>query len=236
MREGLKCLYKGKDALSRQVALFSLCGIFGLVDIYYSINDFDGVIPTILYVFLWIIFSMYIVGYEVIFLNERELPDINFRPFKLIVKKPLIYFLIFIIPMVIAKLFPEYVWAAFLTEMLLAVPITMIQAGYSYNFIEDEAYKLFENSSFWNYIKLFFKRILLFIGAYLAVSIVIFLIFFIIGLVLTIKWDFEKVGLLISSNQYMIERLSNFFAGIFLVYVLTITTLVWDYELIKTYE
>ena len=64
------------------------------------------------------------------------------------------------------------------------------------------------------------------------------MIFFTAGLVIALIYhgDVNSIGLLISSWQSSIAKLSNFIAGISLMYFLTIGTLVWDYELIKTYE
>ena len=240
MLEGLKTLYSGKDAFSRQITLFSLCGIFGLIDVYVTVDGVETISlwGKILYLIGWFVFSIFIVGYEVLFLHERELPDIDFRPFNLFFQKPLIFFLLFVIPMTFAKIFPDYLRVAFITEMLLAIPLTMIQAGFSYNYNGDEAYKLFENPSMKHYIALFFKRIWVFLLAYIVVSLIVFFIFFVFGVCVAIihKGDMEAVGMFLSSLQFVIGSLSNFLAGILLIYALTIATLVWDYELIKTYE
>lgn len=240
IKEGLSRIYKGKDAFSRQLALFSLCGILAILDLYFVSDGIESmnIIQIVLYSMMWLLFSMYIVGYEVLFLHERELPDLDCRPFKYIIKKPLIYFFLFTIPLIAAKFFPNYVSAAFLTEMLLAVPLTMVQAGYSYNFLEDEAYKFYENSSFKEYAILFLKRLGLFAVSYLIVSFVLFVLFFIFGFVAVIIYhgDVETIRLILSGNQFITEKLSNVFGDIFLMYLLTIATLIWDYELIKTYE
>lgn len=240
MIEGLKCLYKGKDTFSRHLTLFSLCGIFGLLDVYVTIEGIETISPLLktFYLFAWFLFSVYIVGYEVIFLHERELPDIDLRPFKLFFQKPLIFFLLFIIPMTFAKIFPDYLKVAFITEMLLAIPLTMIQSGFSYNYNNEEAYKLFDNPSLKNYISLFFKRLWVFLLAYIFVTVIVFLIFFLYGVILVLihSGDMESVGLILSSAQFTITKLSNFLTGIMLIYLLTISTFVWDYELIKIYE
>ena len=240
MLEGIKRIYSGREVFSRHLTLFSLCGIFGLLDMCVTVEGIEGIdiFAKFLYLLAWFVFSVFIVGYEVVFLHERELPDIDFRPFQLFFQKPLILFLIFVIPMTFAKIFPEYLRVAFATEMLLAIPLTMIQSGYSYNYNSEEAYKLFEKPSIKHYIALFFKRIWVFIFAYILVSFIVFLIFFFYGTILAIihSGDMETVGMILSSNQFMITKLSNFITGILLIYFLTISTLVWDYELIKTYE
>lgn len=240
MIEGLKTLYSGKEAFQRHLTLFSLCGIFGLVDVCVAVDGVEtlSLVAKIFYILSWFAFSVFIVGYEVLFLHERELPDVDFRPFKLFFQKPLIFFLIFVIPMTFAKIFPDYLRVAFVTEMLLAIPLTMIQAGFSYNYRAEEAYKLFENPSMKNYVGLFFKRLWVFLSSYIIVSFIIFLIFFLYGVCVAVihRGDMESVSLILSSSEFVITKLSNVLAGVLLIYSLTIATLVWDYELIKTYE
>ena len=240
MLEGIRKIFGGKEALSRHITLFSLCGIFGLIDVCATVEGINsiGTLSKSLYLLSWFLFSVFIIGYEVMFLHERELPDINFKPFQLFFQKPLIFFLFFVIPMTLAKIFPDYLRVAFATEMLLAIPLTMIQSGYSYNYNSEEAYKLFDNPSIKHYIVLFFKRLWVFLLAYLLVSFIVFLIFFFYGTVIAIihSGNMETVGMILSSNQFTITKLSNFITGILLIYFLTISTLVWDYELIKTYE
>ncbi len=240
MLEGIKRIYSGKESFSRHIALFSLCGILGLIDVCVTVDGVEslGILAKSLYILAWFIFSVFIIGYEVIFLHERELPDIDFRPFQLFFQKPLIFFLFFVVPMTFAKIFPDYLRVAFATEMLLAIPLTMIQSGFSYNYNSNEAYKLFENPSLKHYISLFFKRLWVFIFAYILVTFVVFIIFFMFGTFLAIvhRGNIESVGIMLSSMQFTITKLSNFLTGILLIYLLTISTLVWDYELIKTYE
>jgi len=238
--EGINKIFHGNKAFERHLSLFSLCGIFGVLNVCYLSDGIEGLdsFQAICYTLLWIIFSVYIIGYEVLFLNERELPDVDFRPFNLIMKKPLIYFLLFVIPMSIVKFFPEYASAAFFVELLLAVPLTMIQAGYSYHFEEDESYKFFENSSFKDFFALVFKRLWLFMCSYIVVSLVVFVLFFIVGIIAVIayKGNIENLIFNIISHRLIISKLSGIIGGVLLTYVLTISTLVWDYELIKTYE
>ena len=82
------------------------------------------------------------------------------------------------------------------------------------------------------------KRVLLFICAYIFVSIVIFLIFFVAGFVIALIYqgDSAEISMFISSLQTVVVKLSNFISGILFVYILSIICLVWDYELIKMKE
>jgi len=38
MIEGIKRVFKGKELLARQIALFSICGIAGLINGYFALN------------------------------------------------------------------------------------------------------------------------------------------------------------------------------------------------------
>ena len=53
---------------------------------------------------------------------------------------------------------------------------------------------------------------------------------------LKFRGDLTEIGLIISSKEYAIKTIATFMTGILMVYTLTIGTLIWDYELIKTYE
>ena len=66
----------------------------------------------------------------------------------------------------------------------------------------------------------------------------IFIIFFIIGIVLAIyfKGDINTITLTISAQQTAVAKLSNYITSILLIYTLSIGVLVWDYEMLKTYE
>ena len=51
MLEGLKKLYSGKEAFSRHLTLFSICGIAGLVDVYVTLEGMNSIslVNTFLY-------------------------------------------------------------------------------------------------------------------------------------------------------------------------------------------
>lgn len=242
MIEGIKKVFCGKDALTRQISLFSVCGIAGLINGYFilysgNMNDM-GLLAKILLTILLIIFALFFTGYEVIFLKERELPDIDMRSFKIALKK--IPFIVFLagVPILLVSLYTKYSAAAFLIQALFALPLTMMQAGFSYNYDNNDAEKLFEKFVLKDYFVLFFKWLLVIGICYFLTLVLIFLIFLIGGLVLVImhKGDANSIALLISSQQTAIAKMANYLTGILLVYLLSIGTLVWDYDLIKTYE
>ena len=238
--EGLKKIYSGNDVFPRHLSLFSLCGIAGLVDVYAMSEGINSLnlIGLICYIIFCLIFALFITGYEIIFLRERELPDIDLRAFKLLLNKPLMVVVFITSFLVLAKLLPNFAQALFLLELLFAVPITLIQAGFSYNYNAKEAFNLFSKLSFKNYFTLLLKRLSLIIFSYVIIALIIFVIFFVIGVLIVIsqQGDIQSAGLIISSMQFTVSKLSNFISGILLVYMLTVFTLAWDYELIKTFE
>lgn len=61
---------------------------------------------------------------------------------------------------------------------------------------------------------------------------------FIIGLITAFyyKGDINTMTLFISSQQTIIEKLSNIIASILFMYTISIGILIWDYEVLKTYE
>lgn len=242
MREALACLYKGENALQRQICLFSICGIAGLINGYMALveqyyND-ATIYLKIGFAILSILFSFFIVGFETEFLHTRSIPDSDMNILKTAAKKiPFIIFLI-MIPLCMISLFSTYQYQAFCAETLLAIPLTMIQAGYSYNFNNSDTFKLFYKFKVKDYFMLLIKRLWIVITAYATTLILVFLIFFTIGIVVALlyKGDVNSISLALSARQTQIAKLSNYITAILLVYTLTIGVLVWDYELIKTYE
>ncbi len=237
MCEGFTRLVTGKDAFSRNLSLFSICGIVGLLQGYIMLTETDIVWKYILTA-VSLIFTMFLTGYEILFLNERETPDIDLRPFKLMIKKvPLIVFLV-CIPLTLTSLFTKYQNPAFLTEAILAVPLTMIQAGFSYKFDDKDWNLVFKKFKISDYILLFIKRIWIIILAYATTFTTIFCVFFVIVVAAAIVYrgDLTTVAFAISSKEYAIKAISTYMTGVLMVYMLTLGTLIWDYELVKTYE
>lgn len=242
MREALNYLYKGQNALQRQICLFSLCGIAGLINGYMALveqyyNDAD-IYLKITFAILIIFFSFFLIGFETEFLHTRRIPDVDMNTFKTAARK--IPFLIFLvgIPLCLVSMFSKYQYLAFCVETLLAIPLTMIQSGFSYNFKNADAFKLFYKFNVKDYFILLIKRLWVVIAAYAVTLLIVFVIFFIVGLTIAIiyKGEINSISLTLSSQQTQIAKLSNYITAILLVYTLTIGVLVWDYELIKTYE
>ena len=244
IKEAFNKLYKGEEAFSRHLSLFSLCGIIGLYDAYVLNAGIEslGLIQKAGYALVWVLYSLYFVGYETIFMHERKLPEIDSNPLKIIFNKPLLLVVGVSILLLVAKFLPEYLGIAFLLELLLAVPLTAIQAGFSYNYNSDDVMSYVKRFSLNDYFSLLFKRILFFICTYVFVSLFIFIIFFVFGFVFGFGgvalhlFEAADVGLMIGSLQAIITKLSNYVSGILFVYLLSITCLVWDYELIKMKE
>ena len=74
--------------------------------------------------------------------------------------------------------------------------------------------------------------------SYMITFSLIFITFFVLGLIIAFiyKGDTSSIGFLISSQQAIISKLTSYITVIILTYVLSIGTLVWDYELVKLAE
>lgn len=243
MIEGIKRLYTGEKTFSRQLVLFSICGIVGLFSAFISMEKSSLVEVTLLqkciYQIIWIVFAFFLTGYETLFLHERHIPEIDMRSLKIVLTKTLFLVFLAALPLgFVAMFFPKFTSVAFFIEICLSVPLTMLQGGFSYNFSDDDAGMLFDKFGMKEYFVLLFKRLWLIILAYGLTYFLVFMIFFTAGLVLTLvhSGDLNTIMLIISSQQTVIAKLSNFIAGVLIMYFLTIGTLIWDYELIKTYE
>lgn len=242
MIDGIKKVFAGNDALARQISLFSICGIAGLVNGYFALYSENmstmALAAKISLTFLLILFALFFTGFEVLFMKERELPEIDMRSFKVALKKiPFVVFLIGV-PFLLVSLFTKYASIAFIFELFLSIPLTMLLAGFSYNYDNSGAKLLFENFNIKDYAVLLFKLLLVIGVCYALTFILVFLIFLIAGIVIVImhKADANAVVMLISSQQVAILKLANYLTGILLIYLLSIGTLVWNYEVIKTYE
>lgn len=242
MSEGLKALYTGEKALQNQIMLFSICGITGLFNGYIA-SEIQNLNEITLMQKLFsfasaILFAYLFTGYEIQFLRARKIPDFDAETFQ-IMKNPIPFSVFLIgIPLTIASLFTEYQYSAFILEAILAVPLTMLQAGFSYNLDSNNATLLFKKFKFLNYLSLFLKRLWVILVSYIITFVIIFLIFFFVGVIIAFifKGDINNIVMTISSQQNVIIKLSNYITGILLVYILSLGTLIWDYELIKTYE
>ena len=99
MINGLKKLFSGSNALPRQISFFSICGIAGLLNGYFALET-QGLIEVsiyqkVIFATLLTIFGLFFIGFEILFMHDRELPDIDISSFKIAVKKiPFFVFLI----------------------------------------------------------------------------------------------------------------------------------------------
>ena len=237
MKDGFNRLFCGQNVFDRQLTLFSICGIIGLFQGYLALEPVD-ILWKYIFSGISILFTMFLTGYEIIFMKERRIPDIDMRSIKIIKNKiPFIVFLI-CIPLTFVSLFTKYQSQAFFIETLFAVPLSMMQAGFSYNFKDKDWKILFKRCSFTDYIILFLKRLWIIILAYAFTFTAIFVIFFTICFitVLLYKGDLAQIGFAVTSNEYAIKASATYITAILTVYSLTIGTLIWDYELIKTKE
>lgn len=242
MLEGLKKLYCGEKAFERHLSLFSICGIVGIFSAYIALANQEIIeisnIQKLGFATIPIIFTLFFIGYETIFMHTREIPDISLDSFKIALKKiPLIISLISICILIIS-LFTKYQYPAFCGEMIIAIPLTMMQAGFSYNYNNSEYKLLFHKFRVKEYFLLLIKRLWIVILSYITTYFLIFVIFFVIGIIIAIyyKGNLSTISLTISSQQVTVEKLSNYIASILFTYIVSIGMLTWDYELLKTYE
>ena len=242
MLNGLKKLYKGKNAFARQISLFSICGIAGLFNGYLALETQGlaevNISQKVVFSVFLIIFALFFTGFETLFMHDRELPDIDMQSIKLAFRK--VPFLIFLtgVPFLIVSLFTKYQYAAFCAETILSIPLTMMQAGFSYNYRNSDASLLFKKFRVKEYFMLLIKRLWVVIASHIVTFVFIFIIFFILGIALAIyfKGDVNAISLAISSQQTAVAKLSDYITSVLLIYTLSIGVLVWDYEMLKTYE
>lgn len=246
MLEGLKTIYSGNNIVNKQIQLFSLCGIAAILGGYLSlaaqgineIKPFDKA-AIVLCQIVWILFF---TGYETIYIHRKSLPELDMSSFKIALKRiPLIIFFVFTGLALISTYFTPYQYFALSLEIILGVPLTMLQAGYALNYNANDYKKYFQKFRVKEYFYLLIKRIWVIFCAYLTAFMTTFLIFFIIGIILAIVTiakgsDLASMIMLITSNQTVLTKLSTYVSNILLVYFLSVGVLAWDYELIKTYE
>lgn len=239
-KESIPKIFGGNASITRQLTLFSICGIMGLADIYVILNGFWNLAlwAQITYVVLWLLFIMFFTGFEVIFLHERELPEADFRSFKIVFSKVLLAVVLFQVAIFALKLLIIDSWVIMFFDTLIAIPLVALQAGYSYNFDENDAFSLLKRTNLKDFILLFIKRVFVILVSYIIVFFIVVtaLIGLAIGILIASKGSSEAILYVFSSQQLILARLVLYVAGILLCYVVTNATLMWDFELIKTYE
>lgn len=239
-KESLQKVFNGNSNISRQLTLFSICGILGLVDVYVMLNGFSniGLVKQIGYIACWVLFLLYFTGYETLFLQQRELPEIDLKPFKIMCSKTLLAVFAFILAIFVLRLTVVGGKLMLLCDMLLAIPLVAIQAGYSYNFDECDAFKLIKRIDVKDFFILLFKRIGVMTVSYLIalITIITALVGLAIGILIVSKGEPSVLLYSITAQQTVLAKLVVFIAAILLEYVLVNGSLMWDYELIKTLE
>lgn len=242
MFEGIKKVFSGTNAFERQIAFFSVCGIAGLVNGYFAIYAQDiGDLPInfkFAFTVLLIMFTLFFTGYEIIFMKERELPEIDMRSVEIVFKKLPFFVFAAGLPILLAGLYTKHNFGIFLAEAFLIVPLTMMQAGFSYNYKNSDFGMLFQKFSIKDYVVLLIKWIFVIGSCYLIALGVVFIIFLIGGifLVISYKADVSAITMFLSANQIAVAKLSAYLTGVLLTYNLSVGTLIWNYELIQTYE
>ena len=242
MLNAVKILFSGKGVLDKQLCLFSVCGLFGLIAGYLALWQENYIELTLLQKLMFMsavaIYVLFVVGYEVLFLQKRELPNFDMDIFKVATKKILL--IVFGVSFIfnLLSVFSKYTYFSTCASIVLGIPLTMILAGFSYEFSVDKVIDVFKNIKLKDYLLLLLKRIWVVIASYLLTFVVVFLIsiFFGIFIGFHLKGDMSSWAFWISSHQQVIAKLAAFLMSILLSYSMFLGTLAWDYELIKTYE
>lgn len=243
MLNAVKILFSGKEILDKQLCLFSVCGLFGLIAGYLALWQENYIELTLLQKLMFLsavaVYALFVVGYEVLFLQKRELPDFDMEIFRVATKKiPLIVFGVSFI-FNLLSVFSKYEYFSTCASIVVGIPLTMVLAGFSYEFSGDKVIDVFKNIKIKDYLLLLLKRIWVVIVSYLLVFGVVFVISVIFGVIIgfhLLKGDVSALAFWISSHQQVITKLSAFLMSILLSYSMFLGTLAWDYELIKTYE
>ncbi len=239
-KESITKILGGNNNISRQLTLFSICGILGLAETYVDLNGFWNLAlwTQIAYVVLWLLFIMFFTGFEVIFLRERELPEIDFRSLKVVFSTLLLSVVLFQSAVFVLKFADLNNWVLTLFDVLIAIPLVALQAGYSYNFDENEAFAFLKRTDLKDFLLLFLKRIFVILVSFIIVFFIVTtaLVGLAIGILIASKGSSEAIIYVFLSQQVILTRLVIYLAGILLSYVIANGALMWDYELIKTYE
>lgn len=242
MLNAIKIMFSGKDFIDKQLCLFSICGLLGLGTGYLALWQENYVeislLQKILFVAMIMVFELFCVGYEILFLHKRELPEINIEIFRVATKKiPLIVWGITLIFHILG-VFTKYTYFSSCALIILAIPLTIALAGYSYKYSGEKVSDVFKNTKLKDYLMLLLKRIWVVVVGYLFALAVVFVIGVTVGIVLgfQLKGDVSAWAMFVSSHQQMIAKLGVFLMAIALSYSMFCGLLAWDYELIKTYE
>ena len=242
MLNAVKILFSGKGVLDKQLCLFSVCGLFGLIAGYLALWQENYIELTLLQKLMFLsavaVYALFVVGYEVLFLQKRELPDFDMEIFRVATKKiPLIVFGVSFI-FNLLSVFSKYEYFSTCASIVVRIPLTMVLAGFSYEFSGDKVIDVFKNIKIKDYLLLLLKRIWVVIVSYLLTFVVVFLISGFFGIIIGfhLKGDVSALAFWISSHQQVIAKLAAFLMSILLSYSMFLGTLTWDYELIKTYE
>lgn len=156
-------------------------------------------------------------------------------------KIPLIVFAIGLIFLLVTDFNASYQYFLLSLEIIIGVPLTMFQAGYAQNYKDNDYKKYFQKFRVKEYFFLLIKRIWVIFSCYVTALMTTFFIFIIVGFIMAAVniakgGDLASVILLITSNQTALAKLSTYISTVLLIYLLSVGVLVWDYELISTYE
>lgn len=251
-KEGLKNLYKGKDILDKQISLFSLLGIFSIAITYitlehaYEIYLSNTKICIILG--LYILWSNYFFCYETKFLNnvlnsrDTILPEINFEPLSILKDcTPLVIIIINTTLILFVLLNPEKsFYYSTISDIVIAFFITIFQIGYAKKLSNKDIINPFKKIKCIDFVKYFFKRILVFIATALMSYGIVFLGMVILAIIIILTGFINTQALTdiifsAQSSQMALFKLSTYSINILYCYFSTIAILAWDYDFAKKY-
>ena len=242
MNKALKILFSGDKVIEKQICLFAVCGIGGLIISYFVLflEDYLELTPLLFGVLgaCFYLFYLFITSIEIEFLHKRELPNIGINNLKIMfTKTPLLVSLV-CIPILILAYYFKHVYTATVIELLLSIPLTMIIAAYSYNLQNKDNFIIFHKFKVKDYFFLLLKKIFVVILTHFATFVTLSCICFATFLIILgiNKLDFVLVSNMFAGTYTMLSKLTIFINTILFTYISTNLSLVWDYELLKTYE
>lgn len=251
-KEGLKKLYKEKDALDKQISIFSLLGIFSIAMTYISLEHaYDTYISNIkvcIILTLYILWHMYFFCYETKFLNnalnsrDTILPEINLEPLKILKDvTPLAITLISTTLILFILHNPQKAfYYSTISDIVISFFITIFQMGYAKNLSNKEIIEPFKKIKNIDFIKYFFKRIWIYIGTALMSYGIVFLGMLVLTVIAIVSGfinsqTFTDLIFSAQSSQMALVKLSTYSTNILYYYLSIMGLLAWDYDLAKKY-
>lgn len=233
----LQRIFLGKNIITKHISLFALCGISGILEVYLLMNKFTFPVG-VLFAGIIIFLELYFTGYETLFMQKRELPEFDMLPLKIALKKlPLFVFLVSLLFLGLSFV-PDKYSVIFTLGILVSIPLSILQAGFSYNFENKDAFEFIQKFSGKDYFILFLKKIVIIFlcDAMIFVLMLAAIIVFGIAYALLHGGNVTQLLSLILSHHDASVKLVAYVFGVLMSYIVFCGFLAWDYELIKMKE